>query len=56
MSGMEAVQRSEMLVNSYQSAQCYNPEDSHLHNNILIHICDSDTFLVTEFSEVFMVS
>jgi hypothetical protein len=27
---MEAVQISEMLVNSYQSTQRYNPEDSHL--------------------------
>jgi hypothetical protein len=28
---MEAVQTSVTLVNSYQSAWCYNPEDSHLH-------------------------
>jgi hypothetical protein len=27
---MEAVQTSETLVNSYQSARRYNPEDSHL--------------------------
>jgi hypothetical protein len=27
---MEVVQTSEMLVNSYQSAQRYNPEDSRL--------------------------
>jgi hypothetical protein len=26
---MEAVQTSETLVNSYQSTQRYNPEDSH---------------------------
>jgi hypothetical protein len=28
---MEAVQTSEMLVNSYQCTWHYNPEDSHLH-------------------------
>jgi predicted transcriptional regulator len=33
---MEAVQTSETLVNSYQSTQHYNPEDSHLHSNILL--------------------
>jgi hypothetical protein len=27
---MEAVQTSETLINSYQSAWHYNPEDSHL--------------------------
>jgi hypothetical protein len=27
---VEAVQTSEMLVNLYQSAQCYNPEDGRL--------------------------
>jgi hypothetical protein len=27
---MDEVQTSEMLLNSYQSRQCYNPEDSHL--------------------------
>jgi hypothetical protein len=27
---MEVVQTSQTLVNSYQSTQCYNPEDSHL--------------------------
>jgi hypothetical protein len=30
---MEAVQTSETLVNSYQSSQRYNPEDSHLHTH-----------------------
>jgi hypothetical protein len=30
---MEAVQTSETLVNSYQSTQLYNPEDSHLHSH-----------------------
>jgi hypothetical protein len=34
---MEAVQTSETPVNSYQSIQCYNPEDSHLHT----HLCES---------------
>jgi hypothetical protein len=29
--GDESLQTSETLVNSYQSACCYNPEDSHLH-------------------------
>jgi hypothetical protein len=29
---MEAVQASEMLVNSYQFTWRYNPEDSHLHH------------------------
>jgi hypothetical protein len=28
---MEAVQSSETLVDSYQSTQCYNLEDSHFH-------------------------
>jgi hypothetical protein len=28
---MEAVQTSEMLANSYESAQCYNLVDSNLH-------------------------
>jgi hypothetical protein len=27
---MEAARTSEMLVNFYQTTQCYNPEDSHL--------------------------
>jgi hypothetical protein len=27
---MEAVKTSETSVNFYQSARCYNPEDSHL--------------------------
>jgi hypothetical protein len=30
---MEAVQTSEMLVNSYQSTLHYNPEDSQLHSH-----------------------
>jgi hypothetical protein len=30
---MEAVQSSETLVNSYQSARRYNPEDGHLHSH-----------------------
>jgi hypothetical protein len=30
---MEAVQTSEMLVNSYQSKWHYNPADSHLHTH-----------------------
>jgi hypothetical protein len=33
---MEAVQTSEMLVNSYQSTWRYNPEDSHLQDNIFL--------------------
>jgi hypothetical protein len=41
---MEAVQTSETLVNSRQSAWRYKPEDSHLHTprdigNITIHPC-----------------
>jgi hypothetical protein len=28
---MEAAKASEMLVNFYQTTQCYKPEDSHLH-------------------------
>jgi hypothetical protein len=28
---MEAARTSETLVNFYQTTQCYNPEDSHLH-------------------------
>jgi hypothetical protein len=28
---MEAARTSEILVNFYQTTQCYNPEDSHLH-------------------------
>jgi hypothetical protein len=31
---MEAVRMSEMLVNLYQSAWCWNPEDSHQIMNI----------------------
>jgi hypothetical protein len=31
---MEAVQTSEILVNSYQSTWRYNPEHSHLQNTI----------------------
>jgi hypothetical protein len=27
---MEAARTSETLVNFYQTARCYNPEDSHL--------------------------
>jgi hypothetical protein len=30
---MEAVQTSEVLVNSYQCTWRYNPEDSHLHTH-----------------------
>jgi hypothetical protein len=37
---MEALQTSEMLVNLYQCKQQYNPEDSHLHENIY-YIFDS---------------
>jgi hypothetical protein len=29
---MEAARTSETLVNFYQTARRYNPEDSHLHN------------------------
>jgi hypothetical protein len=28
---MEAARTCETLVNLYQTTQCYNPEDSHLH-------------------------
>jgi hypothetical protein len=28
---MKAARTSETLVNFYQTTQCYNPEDSHLH-------------------------
>jgi hypothetical protein len=31
---MEAARTSETLVNFYQTARCYNPEDSHLHTNV----------------------
>jgi hypothetical protein len=34
---MEAVQTSETLVNSYQSTQCHDPGDSHLHS----HCCEN---------------
>jgi hypothetical protein len=30
---MEETRTSEMLVNFYQTAWCYNPEDSHLHTH-----------------------
>jgi hypothetical protein len=30
---MEAARTSETLVNFYQTTQCYNPEDSHLHTH-----------------------
>jgi hypothetical protein len=30
---MEAAGTSETLVNFYQTTQCYNPEDSHLHTH-----------------------
>jgi hypothetical protein len=52
---MEAVQTSETLVNSYQSAQHYNPEDSHLqthcHENletyyvIIVLVCENSFIL-----------
>jgi hypothetical protein len=32
---MEAVNSSEMPINIYQTTQCYNPEDSHLHGYFL---------------------
>jgi hypothetical protein len=38
---MEAVQTSEMSVNSYQSTLCYNPEDSRL------HFSDLESFVYT---------
>jgi hypothetical protein len=34
---MEAANTSEMLVNFYQTTQCNNPEDSHLHT----HCCEN---------------
>jgi hypothetical protein len=30
---MEAARTSETLVNFYQTARCYNPEDSNLHTH-----------------------
>jgi hypothetical protein len=33
-SDLVVVWTSEMLVKLYQSTQCYNPEDSHLHTAI----------------------
>jgi hypothetical protein len=30
---MEAARTSETLVQLYQTARCYNPEDSHLHTH-----------------------
>jgi hypothetical protein len=43
---MEAVQTSETLVNLYQSARRYNPEDSHLPNS-LFRVC------FAEFDDLF---
>jgi hypothetical protein len=33
---MEAASTSETLVNFYQTTRRYNPEDSHLHNEMLV--------------------
>jgi hypothetical protein len=33
---MEAARTSEMLVNFYQTTRRYNPEDSHLHHNLVL--------------------
>jgi hypothetical protein len=41
---MEAVQTSETLVNSYQSAWCYNPEDRHLRIPINFPVIHSIAF------------
>jgi hypothetical protein len=45
---MEAASTSEMLVNFYQTTQCYNPEDSHLHyqNPFTITINEEEETLV----------
>jgi hypothetical protein len=42
---MEAVQTSEMWVNSYQSTQSYSPEDSHFHNIAMRTSSHSQQFL-----------
>jgi hypothetical protein len=31
---MEAARTSETLINFYQTAQCYNPEESNLQSNV----------------------
>jgi hypothetical protein len=43
---MEAVQTSEMLVNSYQSTRCYSPKDSHLLVDVIIEFRVPKKYLV----------
>jgi hypothetical protein len=40
---MEAVRSSEMLVLTYKSTQCHNPEDQHRRLNCHINATDLDT-------------
>jgi hypothetical protein len=37
---MEAASTSETLVNFYQTARCYNPEDSHLQSKCFLSAQD----------------
>jgi hypothetical protein len=46
---METARTSETLVNFYQTTQCYNPEDSHLHKQFNLCNCEEFFFLGTDW-------
>jgi hypothetical protein len=47
---MEAAGSSETLVNFYQTTRRYNPEDSHLSNNIWLRLQDMGHLIMTFFA------
>jgi hypothetical protein len=49
---MEAARTSETLVNFYQTAPCYNPEDSHLLLHCLFRVYEGHAPILPDTSKL----